>query len=90
MELAKGYKQVSYNELQSELRSTYEISGKSYVDLAYELEVKSISTAQNSFAFDTQVVSDQILTKVFDCLGFNAFVVWMKGERNYYIKNGKN
>lgn len=86
-ELVKGYRQVPYNELQSELNETFHATNKTYVELAYELEVRSVSTAQNAIVSDNQMVSDEILTKVFNIIGLNAFVVWMNGERKYYLKN---
>lgn len=86
-ELVKGYRQVSYSQLQPELVEFYKASKKSYVELAYELDVRSVSTAQNAIVSDDQMVSDEILTKVFNLIGLNAFVVWLNGERKYYLKN---
>lgn len=84
--LLRGYQKVSYNRLQSELRKAWEDSGKSDLELAIELEVKSATTAKNAFQPDNQIVSDEILTKVFNSIGLSAYVVWENGQRNYYIK----
>jgi hypothetical protein len=88
--IAKGYKQINLPELQSELREKYRESGKTYIALAYELGIKSITTIQNILTpadEEKQVVSDEMLTKFINHLGIEAFVKWENGERNYYIKN---
>lgn len=86
-EIAKGYKRIELSELQEELHRAYKESGKSYVGLAYELKLKSVTSIQNLLTTDPQVVSDEMLTKFINLLGLNAFVTWKNGERNYYIKN---
>jgi len=83
----KGYRQAGYGEIQLRLFDKFKESKKSYVELAYELDVRSVSTAQNILTSDTQIVSDELLSKVINLLGINAFVIWVNGERNYYIKN---
>jgi hypothetical protein len=87
--IAKGYKKVRLSELQSALRNKQESENKTYIALAYEMGVKSISTIQNILTStdEKQVVSDQILTRFINLLGIEAFVKWENGERNYYIKN---
>lgn len=85
--LVKGYREVDLPELQDELTKKYKESGKSYVQLAYELEVKSISTITNILASDKQIVSDEMLTKFINLFDLKAFVQWKDGIRTYYIKN---
>ena len=85
--LMKGYKQVSLPELQAELKEGYKNYGKTYMELAYEMGIKSITTIQNLLTAKEQVVSDEMLTNFINLLGINAFVKWQDGERNYYIKN---
>jgi hypothetical protein len=82
----KGFNQVTFNKLQEIMMDRYRETKKSYVELAYELEVKSVSTAQNALTGVEQMVSDQILTNMLRILNLNGMVVWQNGERNYYIK----
>lgn len=86
-EIVKGFKKIELPDLQAELHKAYKDSGKSYVELAYELNLKSVTSIQNLLMSETQVVSDEMLTKFINLLGLNAFVTWKNGERNYYIKN---
>ena len=85
--LVKGYREVGLPELQDELNRLYKESGKSHVDLAYEMGVKSISTITNILSGQPQVVSDENLTKFINLFGLKAFVQWKDGNRTYYIKN---
>lgn len=85
-EIVKGFKQIQLSELQDELHRAYKLSGKSYVSMAYELNLKSVTSIQNLLTTDPQVVSDEMLTKFINLLGLNAFVTWKNGERNYYLK----
>lgn len=85
-EVIKGFQQVTFSKLQSILLEKYKESGKSYVGLAYELDVKSVSTAQNALTGAEQMVSDQILTNLIRILNLTGMVVWQNGQRNYYIK----
>jgi hypothetical protein len=82
----KGYKQISLSDLQNELKEGYKRTGKTYIELAYEMEIKSITTIQNILTSADQIFSDEMLTKFIKHLGINAFVKWQDGERNYYIK----
>lgn len=86
--IPKGFKKISLPELQLELKEVYKESGKTYVDLAYELGIKSVTTIQNILnpTEDKQVVSDEMLTKFIKHLGVQAFVQWESGERNYFLK----
>lgn len=85
--LAKGFKQISLPELQSELKNGYKKSGKTYFELAVDMGIKSTTTIQNLLTSEKQIVSDEMLTKFINLLGINAIVMWQDGERNYYIKN---
>lgn len=83
----KGYREISLAELQTELKRLYKKSGKSYIDLAIEMKVRSTSTIQNLLSSKEQIVSDEMLTNFINLFGLKAFIVWQYGERNYYIKN---
>lgn len=85
--LMKGYKQVTLPELQAELKERCKELSKTYMELAREMDVKSITTIQNILNSEIQVVSDGMFTNFINLLGLNAFVKWQDGERNYYIKN---
>ena len=89
MDLIKGYCQVTYNELQGSLKDAYTNCEKTDVSIASEIGVRSSATVKNALAFDEQKVSDEILTKIFHCIGFVGFVVWQNGKRIYYIKTKK-
>lgn len=86
-EIVKGFRRIELSELQEELQKAQKESKKSYVDLAYNLNLKSVTSIQNLLTSDPQVVSDEMLTRFINLLGLNAFVTWKNGERNYYIKN---
>lgn len=84
----KGYKKVPYKDMQKELKKKHDDSGKSLVDIAATINVNSTNTIK--FAIDNpneQMVSDKVLTSVFDALGLPGFVMWISGERQYFIKN---
>ena len=85
MEFIKGYKSVSYTELQSHLKKNWDKSGKSLPELAIEAELASTEGVRNTFTLEEQKVSDKVLTSVFNSVGLNAFVVWINGERKYLI-----
>lgn len=80
-----GYKKVSYKELQTVLQKRYSEAKIPDVNLAVELGVKSIATVKNTLNMDAQVVSDEVLTKMFKSLTMQAFTLWLNGERNYYL-----
>ena len=84
------YSPVTYKEFQRGLAKTwadYLDKGGNEVKLAALLKVKTTQTVRNSFNTDKQGVSDAILSKVCDCIGFEGFIVWNRGVRQYYSKS---
>lgn len=87
MNFIKGYKQLNYSDLKSELSKQMEASGKTLPEMAVDVDVSSTSTIRLVFDSLDQKVSDKVLTSVCQSLNFNAFVIWMNGERFYFIKS---
>jgi hypothetical protein len=83
----KGFKNVNYTELQAVLSEKYKTAAIPDVQIANDIEVRSLSTVKNTFNAGMQSVSDEVLTKVFKVLDLNGFVLWINGERNYYISH---
>lgn len=82
----KGYKQVAYNDLQKALKSAFDASEKSHIQLAADIKCQSLQTARNVFLLDKQVVSDVLLTQAMKAVSLSGFVIWIFGARYYYIK----
>jgi hypothetical protein len=82
-----GYKLVNYSDFQKKLHISYVDSKKSLVDLSSCVGVRSQATVNNCFNTTAQMVSDNVLTKLMDCLGMDGFILWHKGLRTYYIKS---
>ncbi len=86
----ENYKEVTYKELQKAIKPIWEgfkNEGASEVKLANDLKVKTTQTVKNCFMPIKQVVSDELLTGVANCLGIDVMVVWYKRKRKYYIGN---
>jgi len=83
----EGFKKVDYNTLQSEIKKVYDSDQVPEIQIAAQINVKSVQTVKNAFQPDKQVVSDEILTNILNALGLNSFIIWQNGERTYYIKN---
>lgn len=84
------YQEVTYKQLQSQISESwadYLIKNGNEVKLANSLKVKTTQSVRNAFAPIKQVVSDDLLSGVMECLGMDAFVVWSKRKRRYYVKN---
>lgn len=83
------YKKVSYRELQVKFYSHWANleKRKSHLQIATTIKVNSITTIQNAFwdKDSKQKVSDEILTKVMRCIGFDGKIEWKDGCRSYYI-----
>lgn len=82
----KGYKKVTYNQLQDLIKKAKE-GNKSDVEIAAALKVETTQTVKNAMQKDTQKVSDKILTSLINIVGLTGCVIWESGERNYYVKN---
>lgn len=87
MNFIKGYKATPYNDLQKELYRLYEVSGKTMLELAADANVTTTNTIHSAINSESQVVSDKVLTRVFESLGFSAFILWINGEKHYFIKS---
>lgn len=82
-----GYRKVTYTQLQKELqKSRADKPDLHEINLAANINVKSVGTIRNCFVEDAQVVSDEVLTKLFKELELDGIVLWSNGERNYLIK----
>lgn len=86
MEFIKGYKPIQYTELKNRLNEAYLSSGKTYPDLAVAAEVTSTQTIKFVFESSEQKVSDKVLTSVSNALNVFAFIMWINGEKHYYVK----
>lgn len=87
MNFIKGYKHVPYKDLQKELETHFDKSEKSLAQIAAAAGVSTTNTIQSAIKNDSQIVSDKVLTSVFDAIGLSAFVMWINGERQYFIKS---
>ncbi len=83
----EGYKIVEYLELQKKLHNAFEQSEKNHIQIAVEVGIKSSLTIKNAFNLDEKSVSDKVLTQVMKNVGVDGFIVWVKGERRYYLSN---
>ena len=86
MDFVKGYKPVSYPELKKELNKALETSGKKYPELAVAAELNSTQSISFVFDADEQKVSDKVLTSVLTAVNLGGFVMWIGGEKHYFIK----
>lgn len=85
----KGFKNVSYREFQSQLQKKYDTSGKTYIEIASAIKVKTHTTVLNAFNLRDQVVSDKVLMSVMGCLGFSGMMVSYENKKYYYISKEK-
>jgi len=83
----KGYKEVTYQELQSVLHKKNADANMHEINMAASVNVKSVGTIRNVFNTEEQTASDEVLTKVFNVLNLPAFVLWFNGQRKYYLSN---
>lgn len=87
MDFIKGYKSVSYADLTKALNKAFASSGKGYPDLAVAASVTSTQTIKFAFDEDSQKVSDKVLSSIFQAINFQAFILWINGERMYFLKS---
>lgn len=81
-----SYLNVSYNAFQKEMDSYFEKSQLKELEIALSVGLKSIATVKNSFRKDSQIVSDEVMSKIMKLIGIDGFILWMCGIRYYYIK----
>jgi hypothetical protein len=79
------YKQVKYSELISELNLKFKESELSAIKLADKCKLKSTITVTNAFKKDKQIVSDSVITKIMDLLNIDGFILWNKGEKEFFL-----
>lgn len=87
MEFIKGYKPIEYTDLKDRLNKAYLSSGKTYPDLAVAASVTSTQTIKFVFESSEQKVSDKVLTSVSNALNVSAFIMWLNGEKHYFVKS---
>lgn len=87
MNFIKGYKPTEYADLQKTLSDVFKVSGKTLIELAAEVGVTTTNTIHSTINSESQVVSDKVLTKVCESLNFGAFVLWINGEKHYFVKS---
>jgi len=90
MDFIKGYKSQPYPDVQKELLRKFDLSGKGLPELAMGAEVESTQTIKFALESVEQKVSDRVLTSVANSLEFNMFIVWINGEKHYFVKEVKN
>lgn len=84
-----SYKPAKYPELQKVLNTACDKTEKTHLQIAADINVKSVATISNALKNETQTVSDQVLTNIMTSVGISGIIVWDNGERYYYLKNGK-
>lgn len=82
----KNYKQVKYSEIIDLLKEAKNMSGKNDFEIALELKIKSQTTIRNLTCEYAQKVSDEKLSSFMSLLGLSAAIVYVNGERMYFVK----
>ena len=82
----KGFKEIDYNGLQDEIKKVYNPDVVSFIQVAAQINVRSVQTIRNAFMPDAQGVSDEVFTNILTAIGLDAFIIWKNGQRSYYIK----
>lgn len=83
----QGYKEVEYPDFVEVMLRHKSTCGKSDMQIAIDIDVKTHNTVKNAFNKNTQVVSDKVLTKVISSIGMDAFVIWKNGHSSFYVAN---
>lgn len=81
----KGYKKVTYDDLQVIMQKKNAEMEMHEINMAAGIDVKSVGTIRNAFTPVNQSVSDEVLTKLTTLLEIPTMIVWINGERNYYL-----
>lgn len=84
-----GYKEIVYEDLVGVLSKHQSEIGKSDIQVAAEIDVKTPATVKNAFNKDKQIVSDKVLTDIMACVELDGFVLCREGEKYYYVSNKK-
>ena len=80
------YKQVSYSAFQKEMDLHFDKCELKDIEIALSVGVKTTATVRNAFRKDTQIVSDEVLTKIMETIKLDGFILWKTGKRFYYIR----
>lgn len=84
------YEEISYKNLQKEKLSKawadYLLRNGNEAKLANTLQMKTTQSVRNAFNQDKQVLSDELFNCFLDAMGLDAFVVWNKRKRKYFVK----
>ena len=86
MENLQDYKEINYSVFQKEMDLQFAKCEIKEIEMAIEIGLKSIATIKNCFRKDTQIVSDEVMTKVMNMIKLDGFILWSNGKRFYYIK----
>jgi hypothetical protein len=81
----EGYTETTYKKLQVGLNKTFAASGKSLINVANDLEIKSQMSIKNALNMDEQMVSDVLLSRVMHYLAFPALILWTSGGKKFYL-----
>jgi hypothetical protein len=83
----QGFTNTTYQKFVMEMEARFTSSQTTEIELAQKLGLKSTQTIRNVFRKDTQIVSDEVMSGIMEFLDLYGFIVWMNGDRYYYIKN---
>lgn len=78
--------ELNYSQFQKLMDLQFEKCGLTEIEIALKVGLKSTATIRNAFRKDTQIVSDEVMTKVMHEIGLNGFIVWDNGKRCYFAK----
>lgn len=82
----QGYNKVNYQKFQTEMDARFANCELSELEIAVKLGLKSTATIKNAFRKDNQIVSDEVMSGIMECIELRGFILWMCGNRYYYIK----
>lgn len=80
-----NYKEVSYSEFQNALDFAFHGCALTELEIAIKVGVKTTATIKNAFRKDAQIVSDEVLSKIMKTIKLNGFILWVNGQRYYYV-----
>ncbi|MEO5991317.1 MAG: hypothetical protein ABIP68_06740 [Ferruginibacter sp.] len=84
--IIEGFKKVDYKSLIKELIKAYQLKAIPDVEIATNVNVRSVQTVKNSMNLGMQMVADETLSKIFYALGLSICITWVNGVRSYYLK----
>ncbi len=84
------YKAVTYKKFITELQKAYAAHKDKHERTESEVAVclgVSGMTVRNCLEPSKQIVTDKLLTKLFDYVGLGGKIEWAKGEKHFYLEN---